>query len=76
MAENGHKFSQLQEICLGSNKITDAGLKALAENGHKFSQLEGIYLKGNKISSKFDGQELKKLFGGNKNIKSVIRVWC
>jgi hypothetical protein len=47
LAVNGHKFPQLQEIDLGDNKITDAGLEALAVNGHKFPQLQEIHLRDN-----------------------------
>jgi hypothetical protein len=39
LAENGHKFQDLQEVSLQNNQITDVGLKALAENGHKFPDL-------------------------------------
>ena len=47
LAENGHKFSNLQEFYLGGNQITDVGLKVLAENGRKFLKLQKISLDEN-----------------------------
>ena len=44
LAENGPKFTCLQSIDLGGNKIADEGLKGLAENGQNFPCLQTINL--------------------------------
>ncbi len=71
LAENGHKFSQLQAICLGSDQITDAGLKALAENCHKFLEIGRISLWSNKISHEFFTKELNEILLRQKNEKNL-----
>jgi hypothetical protein len=43
-------FKQVKSIQINFNKITDAGLEALAVNGHKFPQLQTIDLRYNQIT--------------------------